>query len=136
MIISKDEFKTVFLTFLVWLFSGFDLILLTLVSVEVQKLYFPNTDQTVSILAIYGTLSLSLLGRVFGGIYFSRLADIHGRKPVVMVCLMISEWAKSSIIHSMMKRITILFSISEKLRIRIHAFNNGNMPVVFVDAIA
>ncbi len=89
MTIHKDEFKTIFLTFLVWLFSGFDLILLTLVSVEVQKLYFPNTDQTVSILAIYGTLSLSLLGRVFGGIYFSRLADIHGRKPIVMVCLMI-----------------------------------------------
>ena len=83
------EVKTVILTFLLWSFAGFDLILLTLSSVEIQKLYFPNTDQTVSILAVYGTLSLSLLGRVFGGVYFPRLADAHGRKPIVMLCLMV-----------------------------------------------
>ena len=86
---DKIEVKTIIPTFLLWAFAGFDLILLTLTSVEIQKLYFPNTDQTVSILAVYGTLSLSLLGRVFGGIYFSRLADAHGRKPIVMLCLIV-----------------------------------------------
>jgi MFS family permease len=86
---DKIEIKTIILTFLVWFISGFDLILLTLLSVEIQKSFFPHTDQTVSILAVYGTLSLSLLGRVFGGLYFSRIADEYGRKPVVLLCLFI-----------------------------------------------
>jgi MFS transporter, MHS family, proline/betaine transporter len=84
---DKIEIKTIIITFFAWFISGFDLILLTLLSVEIEKLYFPNTDPTVSILAIYGTLSLSLLARVFGGLYFSRIADTHGRKPIVMTCL-------------------------------------------------
>jgi MFS family permease len=85
--INQTEVKTVILTFLLWSFSGFDLILVTLLSVQVQKIYFPNIDQTISLIAVYGTLSLSLLARVFGGLYFSRLADIHGRKPIVLLCL-------------------------------------------------
>ena len=84
---DKIEIRAVIINFFVFFISGFDLILFTLLSVEIEKLYFPNTDPTVSILAIYGTLSLSLLARVFGGLYFSRIADTHGRKPVVMICL-------------------------------------------------
>ncbi len=53
---DKIEVKTIIPTFLLWAFAGFDLILLTLTSVEIQKLYFPNTDQTVSILAVYGDI--------------------------------------------------------------------------------
>lgn len=86
---DKIEIKTIILTFFVWFIPGFDLILLTLLSVEIQKSFFPNVDETVSILAVYGTLSLSLLARVFGGLYFSRIADTYGRKPVVMLCLLI-----------------------------------------------
>ena len=86
---DKIEIRTIILTFFVWFVSGFDLILLTLLSVEIEKKFFPNTDPTISILAVYGTLSLSLLGRLFGGLFFSRIADTHGRKPIVTLCLML-----------------------------------------------
>lgn len=85
---NKAEIKTIFLTFSLWAFSGFDLILLSFLSVETQKLYFPADDQRFSILAVYGTLSLSLLARVFGGLFFGRLADSHGRKQIVTLCLL------------------------------------------------
>ncbi len=87
--ITKQEIKTIILTFSLWAFAGFDLLLLQTVSVEIQKLYFPTEDPTVSILAIYGTLSLSLLARVFGGLFFGRIADKHGRKLVITLCLLI-----------------------------------------------
>jgi len=83
---NKAQNKVVFIIFSVWLFSGF-LLLVPLLSPQIENLYFPNDDPRISILAVYGTLSLSLLARVFGGLYFGRLADIHGRRPVILLSL-------------------------------------------------
>src|SRR4051812_20094419 len=114
------ESRTIIITFFVWFISGFDLILLTLLSVEVQKLYFPSTDQAVSLLAVYGTLSLSLLGRIFGGLYFSRLADNHGRKPIVMLCLMALSVT------------TIISSFIPNIYIDINPLQSTLVPLLFV----
>jgi MFS transporter, MHS family, proline/betaine transporter len=85
---KKFEIKTVALTFSLWAISGFDLLLISIVSVEIQRLYFPTDNPQISILAIYGTLSLSLLARVFGGLFFGQLADKHGRQPIITLCLL------------------------------------------------
>jgi MFS family permease len=76
-----DRNQPGFLSSGVWLFAGFDLGLIILFSTQVGKLYFPSENPEQSILAVFGTFSLSLLARVFGSICFGRLGDIHGRKP-------------------------------------------------------
>jgi MFS family permease len=77
-----------FLSSGVWFFAGFDLILMILFSTQIARLYFPSGNLQNSILAVFGTFSISLLARVFGGIYFGRLGDFHGRKPIVMITLL------------------------------------------------
>jgi MFS family permease len=77
-----------FLSSGVWFFTGFDLILMILFSTQIEKLYFPSGNLQSSILAVFGTFSISLLARVFGGIYFGRLGDFHGRKPIVLITLL------------------------------------------------
>jgi MFS family permease len=83
---NKAQNKVVFIIFSLWFFSGF-LLLVPLLSPQIENLYFPNDDPKISILAVYGTLSLSLLARVFGGLYLGRLADMHGRKPIIILSL-------------------------------------------------
>lgn len=80
------ELKIILLPCFLWLFAGFDLILIPLFAGELGRLYFPSYDPMNSILAVYGTFSLSLLMRVFGGMYFGRLSDMYGRKVVIMIC--------------------------------------------------
>ena len=88
------------------------LILLPLLSTEVEKLYFPNDNPVNSILVVYATLSLSLLARVFGGLYFGRLGDIYGRKPVVMICFLVISIIMiiSAFLPSVFNKETSLFS--------------------------
>ena len=83
-----QQLKIILPSSLLWFFAGFDLSLLPLFSAEVGKLYFPSDNPQISILAVYGTFSLSLLMRVFGGMYLGRLGDRYGRKPVIII----SSW--------------------------------------------
>ena len=68
--VTKKEIKTIIFTFSLWAFAGYDLLLLQTASVEIQKLYFPTDNPSISILAVYGTLSLSLLAQSFWRIIF------------------------------------------------------------------
>ena len=70
-----------------WFFAGFDLVLLPLLAREIGASYFPNINPEVSILAVYGTFSLSLLARFFGGMILGAAADSYGRKAIVIICL-------------------------------------------------
>ena len=72
-----------------WFFVGFDLVLLPLFAREIGASFFPNIDPEVSILAVYGTFSLSLLARFFGGIILGAAADSYGRKPIVTISLFV-----------------------------------------------
>jgi len=65
------------------------LVLLPLLAREIGAAFFPNIDPKVSILAVYGTFSLSLLARFFGGIILGAAADIYGRKPIVTISLLV-----------------------------------------------
>jgi MFS family permease len=73
------------LSFGSWLFAGFDFILLPVFAFIFGKIFFPDPNPIFTILAIYGTLSLSLLGRVVGGLFFGRLSDLYGRRPVILI---------------------------------------------------
>jgi MFS family permease len=123
---------------LLWLFAGFDLVLLPLFGVELGMLYFPSYSPINSILAVYGTFSLSLLMRVFGGMYFGRLGDIHGRKAATMICswflaivMIISAYLPSVYTDTTMSP-TILFVIT---RILIGFFVGGLWPTAAILAM-
>lgn len=109
---NLNKLKTIILPSTLWFFAGADLILLPLLSTEVEKLYFPNDNPVNSILVVYATLSLSLLARVFGGLYFGRLGDIYGRKTVVMICFLVISIIMiiSAFLPSIFNKETSLFS--------------------------
>ena len=74
-----------FFSFVSWLFAGFDFLLLPALGFVYGKIFFPDPNPIFTILAIYATLSLSLLGRVIGGIFFGRLSDRYGRRPIILI---------------------------------------------------
>jgi MFS family permease len=75
------------ISFFSWFFAGYDLVLLPLLAKEIGASYFPSINPSYSILAVYATFSMSLLARFFGGYLIGELADNHGRKPIVILCL-------------------------------------------------
>jgi MFS family permease len=85
---KQRQIKIVSLSSLTWFFAGFDFILLPLLAKEIGSAFFPNIDPTNTILAVFGVFSLSLLARVFGGIFFGRIADEYGQRPVIIISLM------------------------------------------------
>jgi MFS family permease len=134
-----ESFKFLLPCFL-WLFAGFDLILIPLFAAELGRLYFPSYNPQNSILAVYGTFSLSLLMRVFGGMYFGRLSDIYGRKAVIMICswfltiiMIISAYLPSDYTNNMdVISPAILFVIT---RILIGFFVGGLWPTAAILAM-
>ena len=56
-------------------------------AIYVSKAFFPNEDQTASLLLTLGTFGLSYLARPIGGIVLGAYADRHGRKASLLVSI-------------------------------------------------
>jgi hypothetical protein len=82
--ITTNRFLFLFMSMGSWFFAGFDFIIISALAYEYGAIFFPNPNPTSTILLVYGTLSLSLLGRVLGGVFFNRLSDRYGRRPVIL----------------------------------------------------
>lgn len=52
-------------------------------------LFFPDLDPTVGTLAAFATFGVGFFARPFGGIVFGHLGDRIGRKPVLVITLML-----------------------------------------------
>jgi len=52
-------------------------------------LFFPKLDPTVGTLAAFATFGVGFFARPFGGIVFGHLGDRIGRKPVLIITLML-----------------------------------------------
>ncbi len=63
--------------------AGFDFLQLPLLSTEIERMFFPANDPTISILSLYGTFSLSLLARFFGSVFFSGIASKQGITKII-----------------------------------------------------
>ena len=72
-----------------WFISGYNLSLDALFANSVAKIFFPASDFTYSLLAVYGIVSLSLLARFGGAVVLGRIGDKYQRKTVVAVCLIL-----------------------------------------------
>ena len=72
-----------------WFISGYNLSLDALFANSVAKIFFPASDFTYSLLAVYGVVSLTLLARFGGAVVLGRIGDKYQRKSVVTVCLIL-----------------------------------------------
>ncbi|WP_051939283.1 MFS transporter [Phaeacidiphilus oryzae] len=54
-----------------------------------NKIIFPSSDATASLLASFGALAVGYFVRPLGGIVFGRLGDLVGRKRVLVITLLV-----------------------------------------------
>ena len=84
---SLSKFKILTPAFLSWHMAGYDLVLLVVMQDEIVRFFFQSANTVESILAVFATLSISLLGRIIGGVVFGMYANNNGRKKTVRICL-------------------------------------------------
>ena len=58
-------------------------------AVYVSKAFFPNDDQTTSLLLTFGTFGLAYLARPIGGVVLGAYADRHGRKASLLISIVL-----------------------------------------------
>lgn len=61
------------------------------------KVFFPNVDPVIGLLASYGSFAAGFFARPFGGIFFSYFGDKFGRKPVLIATLTVMGLATTII---------------------------------------
>jgi MFS transporter, MHS family, proline/betaine transporter len=58
-------------------------------AVYISKAFFPNNDQTTSLLLTFGTFGLAYLARPIGGIVLGAYADRYGRKSSLLISIVL-----------------------------------------------
>src|SRR5215475_1691295 len=67
----------------------FDISVYAYFAVYISKAFFPNDDQTTSLLLTFGTFGLAYLARPIGGIVLGAYADRHGRKASLLISIIL-----------------------------------------------
>lgn len=58
-------------------------------AIYVSKAFFPNDDQTTSLLLTFGTFGLAYFARPIGGLMLGAYADRHGRKASLLISIVL-----------------------------------------------
>src|SRR5580692_6552006 len=67
----------------------YDITLYGYFAIYVSKAFFPNNDQTTSLLLTFGTFGLAYLARPIGGIVLGAYADRYGRKSSLLISIVL-----------------------------------------------
>src|ERR1700678_2837751 len=67
----------------------YDITLYGYFALYVSKAFFPNDDQTTSLLLTFVTFGLSYLARPIGGVVLGAYADRHGRKASLLISIVL-----------------------------------------------
>lgn len=70
-----------------WSLDLFDLFTLLYVAPVVGSLFFPSTQPTLSLAAVYASFAVTLLMRPVGSAVFGSYADRHGRKGAMVIAV-------------------------------------------------
>src|ERR1700739_1452922 len=66
----------------------FDISVYAYFAVYLSKAFFPNENQTTSLLLTYGTFALTFLARPIGGVLLGTYADRYGRKASLLLSIL------------------------------------------------
>ncbi|MEH7525641.1 MFS transporter, partial [Bacillus sp. JJ1503] len=82
--------KITFASFIGSLLEWYDFFLYgTAAALVFNKLFFPNIDPVIGVVASFGTFAVGFVSRPIGGIIFGHFGDKIGRKKVLITTLMI-----------------------------------------------
>jgi len=84
---QKDVTKLIVATSIGNALEWYDIAVYGYFAIFVSKAFFPNEDQTASLLLTLGTFGLSYLARPIGGVVLGAYADRFGRKASLMVSI-------------------------------------------------
>jgi MFS transporter, MHS family, proline/betaine transporter len=70
-----------------WSLDLFDLFILLYVAPVVGKLFFPSSNPTLSLAAVYASFAVTLLMRPVGSAIFGHYADLRGRKGAMLIAI-------------------------------------------------
>jgi MFS transporter, MHS family, proline/betaine transporter len=70
-----------------WSLDLFDLFILLYVAPVIGKLFFPTSNPTLSLAAVYASFAVTLLMRPVGSAIFGHYADLHGRKGAMLIAI-------------------------------------------------
>jgi MHS family proline/betaine transporter-like MFS transporter len=82
---NKQAVTAVMASCLGWALDLFDLFIILFVAPIIGKLFFPSTDQMLSLAAVYASFAVTLLMRPLGSAIFGSYADQHGRKRAMII---------------------------------------------------
>ena len=70
-----------------WSLDLFDLFILLYVAPVLGTLFFPSSNPTLSLAAVYASFAVTLLMRPVGSAIFGHYADVHGRKGAMLIAI-------------------------------------------------
>jgi MFS family permease len=70
-----------------WSLDLFDLFILLYVAPVLGTLFFPSSNPTLSLAAVYASFAVTLLMRPVGSAVFGHYADLHGRKGAMLIAI-------------------------------------------------
>src|SRR5216684_2300695 len=84
---SRQMINAIIASLLGWSLDLFDLFILLYVAPVIGVLFFPSTNATLSLAAVYASFAVTLLMRPVGSAIFGHFADVHGRKGAMLVAI-------------------------------------------------
>ncbi|MEW6767043.1 MAG: MFS transporter [Pseudomonadota bacterium] len=84
---DRQKRNAIIASLLGWSLDLFDLFILLYVAPVVGALFFPSSNPTLSLAAVYASFAVTLLMRPVGSAIFGHFADTHGRKRAMLIAI-------------------------------------------------
>jgi MHS family proline/betaine transporter-like MFS transporter len=75
---NRQMINAIIASVLGWSLDLFDLFILLYVAPVIGTLFFPSSNATLSLVAVYASFAATLLMRPIGSAIFGHYADVHG----------------------------------------------------------
>lgn len=84
---KRQAMNAMIASLLGWSLDLFDLFILLYVAPVIGTLFFPSSNPTLSLAAVYASFAVTLLMRPVGSAVFGHYADLHGRKGAMLIAI-------------------------------------------------
>jgi MFS transporter, MHS family, proline/betaine transporter len=84
---NRQMINAIIASVLGWSLDLFDLFILLYVAPVIGALFFPSSNATLSLAAVYASFAVTLLMRPIGSAVFGHYADVHGRKGAMLFAI-------------------------------------------------